>query len=47
MQILVGYKKIRKIFRRHWREIYTPIYEDIGKGYSKPKTDKKEIKRET
>jgi len=47
MQIVVSYVKVKKIFRRKWREIYTPVYKDLGKGGIKDKFASKEIKRET
>lgn len=47
MILVVGYKKCKKIFRHHWRIIYTPVYKDLGKGGVKDKPASKEIKRET
>lgn len=47
MLVLIGYRKIKKIFRHHWRVIYTPIYKDIGKAKVKDKALKMDLKRET
>jgi hypothetical protein len=47
MQTVVSYVKIKKIFRHHWRVVYTPVYKELGKGGSKDKFALKEIKRET
>jgi len=47
MQIVVGYVRVRKIFRRKWREIYTPVYKDIGKGQNPDKALKIDLRRET
>ena len=42
MQTCIGYIKVKKIFRRHWREVYTPVYKDLGHGSTPDKkTDKK------
>lgn len=44
---VIGYKKCKKIFRRHWRVVYTPIYEDMGQGSTPDNYSKKELRRET
>ena len=38
MKILVDYKKVKKVWRHKLREVYIPVYKDIGRGASKPKT---------
>lgn len=35
MRILVDYKIVKKVWRRKVREVYIPIYQEIGKGASK------------
>ena len=47
MQTVVGYKKVVKTFRRKWREVYVPIYKDLGKAKTPNKTLKIDLKRET
>ena len=47
MQTVVSYIKKVIIFRHHKREVYTPIYKDIGKGQVKDKALKIDLKRET
>ena len=38
MRELVDYKKVKKVWRHKVREVYIPIYRDIGKGASRDKT---------
>lgn len=47
MQKLIKYRKVKKIFRRHWRDVYIPIYEDVGRGGTSDNVMKKELQRET
>lgn len=47
MQAVVSYIKIKKIFRHHWRVVYTPVYKELGKGAPRQRPASREIKRET
>ena len=47
MLVLVSYKKEIKVFRGKKKEVYVPIYKDIGKGGSPNRYSKDELKRET
>ncbi len=47
MLICIGYIKKKVIFRRHYREVFVPIYSELGPGAKKEKPASKEIKRET
>lgn len=47
MLTVIGYTKVIKSFRRKKREVFVPIYKDLGKGSPKQKLQKIELKRET
>lgn len=47
MKIVIGYEKIVKSFRHKRKEVFVPIYKEVGKGSSKDKFASKEIRRET
>lgn len=44
MQTVVSYVRVRKIFRHHWRVVYTPIYKDLGKASPPDKIRKNQLK---
>ena len=37
MLTCIGYKKVKKIFKHHWTNQYSPIYKDLGKSQSPDK----------
>lgn len=47
MLICIGYVRIVKVFRRKKREVYSPIYKDVGKAQTPDKALKLDLKRET
>lgn len=47
MQTIIGYKKTRAKFRRKVRDIYTPIFKELGKGSPSARFKQGEVRRET